>query len=367
MSRKLTVLSIDGGGIRGIIPAVILAKIENELRERSGDPHMTLADYFDLIAGTSIGGVLACYYLMPPQEGQTLHSRYAATEAIKIFEERGEEIFLRNSRKGCLKVRYKAHGREKIFEEIFGDARLNDLTNRCLITAYDLNTQEAIFFTHPKDREVNKNKRDFYLKDVAMATSAAPTYFPPVKLTVDNEEFVFIDGGVFANNPTLCALTEFYKLKTGIRQHFTTNDLLVVSIGTGEKNEREKAGEYDYEKLKNKGKIRWGNPVVNIMLSASERVVHTQVKALFPPQNDEAKQRYGILAPYSPIKGFYWRIDPELTLGDDFVSDRMDDASPEHVRQLKSVAEKCLESGKGKKKVKEITDKLLENHQLINS
>ncbi len=89
MTGKVSILSIDGGGIRGIIPAVILNHIEKALQRRTGDKDVTLADYFDLIAGTSTGGILACYFLLPPLPGQTRHSRFFA-ENIGQLKDAGE-------------------------------------------------------------------------------------------------------------------------------------------------------------------------------------------------------------------------------------------------------------------------------------
>ena len=81
MKRKIKILSIDGGGIRGIIPAVILNYIEKGLQTQSGNPNATLADYFDLVAGTSTGGILSCFYLLPPAPDNPCHSRYFASDS----------------------------------------------------------------------------------------------------------------------------------------------------------------------------------------------------------------------------------------------------------------------------------------------
>jgi len=89
MKRKVKILSIDGGGIRGIIPAVILNYIEKGLQLQSGNPHATLADYFDLVAGTSTGGILACFYLLPPAPENPCHSRYFASDAIDMYANHG--------------------------------------------------------------------------------------------------------------------------------------------------------------------------------------------------------------------------------------------------------------------------------------
>lgn len=89
-SKKVKILSIDGGGIRGILPGTILNYIETELQRRTNNPNTRLADHFDLIAGTSTGGILTCTYLIVDENGQT---KYSAADALNIYLERGGDIF----------------------------------------------------------------------------------------------------------------------------------------------------------------------------------------------------------------------------------------------------------------------------------
>jgi len=125
LNRKVTILSIDGGGIRGIIPAVILNHIEKRLQTLTGNNHTTLADYFDLVAGTSTGGILACYYLLPPMPGQESHSRYFAADAIDMYARHGKEIFNRRFlRYGVAQKKYPADGLEKILKTAWATPRL---------------------------------------------------------------------------------------------------------------------------------------------------------------------------------------------------------------------------------------------------
>ena len=142
MNKKVRILSIDGGGIRGIIPAVILNYIEKGLQRQSGNPNATLADYFDLVAGTSTGGILACFYLLPPITARGLiplsNSRYFASEAIDMYATRGEEIFDRKCmRLGVAKPKYHADGLEKVLKECMGDVTLADTRKNCLVAAYE--------------------------------------------------------------------------------------------------------------------------------------------------------------------------------------------------------------------------------------
>ncbi|MBN4081086.1 patatin-like phospholipase family protein [Caldithrix abyssi] len=92
MSNLTRILSIDGGGIRGIIPGQILVEFEKKLKKYSGNDDARIADYFDLIAGTSTGGILACIYLFPG-DGNPLKPKFSAKEAVNLYLERGDEIF----------------------------------------------------------------------------------------------------------------------------------------------------------------------------------------------------------------------------------------------------------------------------------
>jgi patatin-like phospholipase/acyl hydrolase len=91
--KKVRILTLDGGGIRGIIPAVILNHIEKQLQVKTANPNAMLADYFDMIAGTSTGGILTTLLLLPANEGDTKKGRYFASEAIDLYKKHGKSIF----------------------------------------------------------------------------------------------------------------------------------------------------------------------------------------------------------------------------------------------------------------------------------
>ena len=151
MIQKIKILSIDGGGIRGIIPAVILDYIEKGLQSRSGDPNATLADHFDLVAGTSTGGILACYYLLPPTPDHPCHSRYFASEAIDMYSRYGKAIFNRKFlRFGIAKEKYPAIGLEKVLKDCMGDVTLAQTRKNCIVTAYDVTDRKAVFLLRLK-------------------------------------------------------------------------------------------------------------------------------------------------------------------------------------------------------------------------
>jgi patatin-like phospholipase/acyl hydrolase len=317
MSKKVNILSIDGGGIRGIIPAVILEYIEEQLQKKTGDPNTTLADYFDMIAGTSTGGILTCFYLLPPPSEQGTHSKYFAGEATRIYAERGKEIFKPRVGKPFQKLSnlfsemYSADGLENILQEVMGDITLSQSRKHCLVTAYDITNRKAVFFTTPEAKKYSH--RDYYMRDIARATSAAPTYFKLASVrSVGGATSYLIDGAMFAGDPTMCAVVEANKSVFEKCVNPSIKDLYIVSLGTGKE-----AKKYDYKKAQNWGIAQWAVPVLNILMSSSSEVVSYQVRQLFD---------------VAGCKENYARLEPGLCEA----KPEMDDASNENIKNLKN-------------------------------
>lgn len=225
----MRVLSIDGGGIRGIIPALVLA----ELEERTGRP---TSDLFDFIAGTSTGGILACALTRPADPaGASAGPRFSAREIVDIYVEEGPAIFDRSilkrieSADGYLDERYDDDGLNAALERFLGATRLAEARTDIMVTAYELEARFAFFFRSSRAR--NDPTYDFAMSDVARATSAAPTYFEPAAVTdrAGSRTYALVDGGVFATNPAMCALAD---VVPGAN-HAPGVDLL-LSLGTGE-------------------------------------------------------------------------------------------------------------------------------------
>ena len=240
----IKVLCIDGGGIRGIIPAMILAEIE----KRTQKP---ISELFDLIAGTSTGGILALGLTKPNDQRKP---QYTAKDLIALYETDGERIFSRSiwykiqSGASFVGKKYPSDGIEKVLDHYFEDARLRDALTDVFITSYDIERRSPFFF-QSRNAKLNRSY-DFKMKQVARATTAAPTYFEPFKLERDASDYdALIDGGVFANNPTLCGFVEAKSTHPG------TDNFLVVSLGTGEMTRR-----FLYDETKGWGLAQWRNP-----------------------------------------------------------------------------------------------------------
>src|SRR6478672_11393008 len=173
----MRVLAIDGGGIRGIIPAVVLADLE----ERTG---RRVSDLFDLVAGTSTGGILACALSRPAVMGPG--SRFSAEELVGLYVEEGPKIFHRDLLRrvrtvdGLIDERYDDQGLRAALERYLGTTRISEARTAIFLTAYELERRFAFFFRSTRARD--DDTYDFTMADAAHATSAAPTYFEPVQV-----------------------------------------------------------------------------------------------------------------------------------------------------------------------------------------
>jgi len=315
--QKMTrILSIDGGGIRGIIPGQILVILEDKLKVKTNNPDARVADFFDLIAGTSTGGILTCAYLMPALDNSGLEVRpkYNASQVVDLYLNKGGDIFsvsrghkIRTAG-GILDEMYPAIQLEKALDEYFGDTKLSELLKPCLITSYDIKHRKGHFFTQ---HDAKRNKGwDYLVKEVARATSAAPTYFECSNVrSVSEVSYPLIDGGVFVNNPSLCAFAEVYReFKT------SPGKMVILSLGTGFSKK-----DYDYDEAKDWGMVEWVKPLIDIMMSGVSEVVDYQLRQIFDSGG---------------IQNQYVRINTELPAD---VSPDMDDASEENLQALKEL------------------------------
>jgi patatin-like phospholipase/acyl hydrolase len=277
MSKLTRVLSIDGGGIRGIIPAEVLFSLERKLQERTGNPDIRIADCFDLIAGSSTGGILTCIFLCPDKEHPG-RPRFTAEDALDLYLKKGDKIFdislwqRITAGFGLLDEKYSADNLEKELDYYLEDLRLSDLLKPTLITSYDIQKRCAKFFT--QHDAVKTRSENYYLKDVARATSAAPTYFETKGVkSLSSTFYPLIDGGVFANNPTLCAYAE---VRNKFPDRPRAKDMAILSIGTGYDKKV-----YEFEKAKDWGMMHWVKPLFDIMLSGVAETVDYQLRQIY--------------------------------------------------------------------------------------
>lgn len=306
MARPFTVLALDGGGIRGIIPALVLAELERRTGRRA-------AELFDLIVGTSTGGILALALAKPARRGGSAPC-FAAADLVELYATHGSRIFRRSlwrevtSLGGALEEKYDARGLEAVLREYFTlgrrPVRLSEAVTDVVVTAYELERRIPWFF---KSRRAKQDPAyDFPMAQVARATSAAPTYFEPERidgaLPSDRPPpyYALIDGGVFANAPAMCAYAE------AKAEPYRADDVLLVSLGTGRL-----VRPIPYEEARDFGWAQWARPVLAVIFDGLEKTVDYELREVLPPER-------------------YFRFQIELTVG----NDDMDDATRTNIAAL---------------------------------
>ena len=362
MASKVRILSIDGGGIRGIIPAVIIEEIEKRLaikveQARKKDPakkfpEPRIGNYFDLIAGTSTGGILSCVYLVPDEKNK-LSPKFSAADALRLYVDKGAKIFSLNFLKDITRVHvffnemYPVKHLEEELSFYFRKVKLSQLIKPCLITSYDIYDRKGVFF-NSVDAKIDGDVKNYFVKDIARATSAAPTYFEPARIkSILDSPLNLIDGGVFVNNPALCAYSEARGIDFSDKKILPgkyddvkpvnpgAKDMLIISIGTGSVKKI-----YEYEKLKNAGLVSWLPIVIDIMMSGNSETVHYHLDKIYDTLTAEDKKDY-------------YRLEPALVKA----SPEMDDASEQNIINLQEAGKIFIT--KNTKKLDEIVDKLI--------
>ena len=303
-----TILSIDGGGIRGMIPALVIAEIEKRL----GKP---ACQVFDFIAGTSTGGILALG-LARPSGSDSKSPRYSANDLAQLYSKEGEKIFQRSiwhrveALGNLAGPRYDGTGAADVFGRYFQGWNLKTALTNVLVTAYEIESRMPYFF---RSWEAARDPTcDYAMMSVALATSAAPTYFPPAKLS-NGQTRVFIDGGVFANNPTMCAISEVKKL-------YPLEALLVVSLGTGNADRP-----ITFDNARDWGLAAWAEPLLDVLIDGVSDVVDVQ-SAMVVTAGDKP--------------GHYYRFQTDLPRD----IQEMDDVRPKTIELLGAWAERLIVS-----------------------
>lgn len=248
------ILSLDGGGIKGLFSAAALAAVEEDLKT-------SIVDHFDLITGTSTGGIIAL--------GLGLGMR--PRDIVEFYLSQGPEIF--PSLIGFKRFQHWLYRKfssvplESALRHHFGEKRLADSTKRLVIPTYNLSDDDVYLFRTP---HATRLRRDYKVPawQVALATSAAPTFFPCCR-HVDGLRL--IDGGVWANNPTLVGVIEAFGTLS-----VPLNDIKVLSLGTSEAISTRR------HRLNTGGILSWarGNAAIDVIMRGQSIAVHNQAKFL---------------------------------------------------------------------------------------
>ncbi|KAK2992289.1 hypothetical protein RJ640_020282 [Escallonia rubra] len=328
----ITVLSIDGGGIRGIIPGVILAFLESQLQMLDG-PDARIADYFNVIAGTSTGGLVTAMLAAPDERKRPV---FAAKDIVPFYLDNCPKIFKRsrNPLTRCTKSAwsmvhrpgYDGEHLHNIIRKYLGKTTLGQTLTNVVIPTFDIKRNHPTIFSSHKDPSLD----DVLLSDICIGTSAAPMYLPPYYFKANNysglvRRFNIIDGGVAANNPTLIAICEMMNDELSPRKA-TDCKLLVLSLGTGTARRHKKYKACEAAKW---GAVKWlashgSSPLVNFFAQASSAMQDIYILTILRAFESE---------------DYYYRIQDE-TLSDNLAS--MDRATKENLEDLVKVGQALL-------------------------
>ncbi|KAM0031801.1 putative patatin-like phospholipase domain, Acyl transferase/acyl hydrolase/lysophospholipase [Helianthus debilis subsp. tardiflorus] len=282
---KICVLSIDGGGMRSILAGKALAYLEKALKSKSGNPNATIADYFDVAAGTGVGGVFTAMLFGTGSDNRPL---YKADDTWQFLAKQGMKLYRKKSSSGLLKRILGSNKSEtgtSGFETAMKDAfvvngtslTLRNTLKPVLIPCYDLTSSAPFLFSRADALE--SSSFDFRLWEVCRATSATPGLFEPVSMkSVDGKtRCVAVDGGLAMSNPTAAAITHVLHNKQEFPFVRGVEDILVISLGTGQVLE----GNYDYSRVSRWTAKEWARPMARISGDSSADMVDHAVAMAF--------------------------------------------------------------------------------------
>jgi patatin-like phospholipase/acyl hydrolase len=329
------VLSIDGGGVRGIVAAIVLDALEGEFK--AVGKACSVADCFDLIAGTSSGAIIAGALAMPrPGAGESARP----SEIRQVFERDVRRIFPRNwfceipiigRLPQLFGPLYRPAGLSDVLQENFGDMVLADARRNLMISAYSIDPRDILLFRGGPAYE-NRPEGDRFgmvkTRDAIMGSTAAPTFFPPHQIMMPQgsdengkDHWTAVDGAVYINDPAMAALTEAIRL-------FPGDDFRVISLGAGRETRN-----YPFRKSRNWGFSQWVSPagrfrtpLLSAISDGQARAVGRQLKYLL---GDD-----------------YFRFDYMLERGRG--SDRIDDSSGANMARLTRGALEMVEETRPK-------------------
>lgn len=295
MESPIRILSLDGGGVRGIVPLLILNEIERITGRR-------IHESFDLISGTSTGAIIACG-LTVSENGTT--PLYTINEIIDLYKNESKTIFPKQNFLSewvsYFRPSFSSKGIDIVLRKYFKSLKISNCLAPIIIASFDLRDNKPLLF---KSRLANNgshgysHRKDIELYDALRATSAAPTYLPSYKFDYTDidgtnpKKVNCIDGGVYVNNPALAALTEirqYYDDPIYNYEEFNDDNLFILSLGTGMYNK-----DFTKSPTEKWGKLQWARPVIDLMMQASSKLVDNQANGLLKYTESENYLRANI-------------------------------------------------------------------------
>ena len=302
-ARTFKVLSIDGGGIRGLYSAVLLSALAKRYKTK-------IVEHFDLICGTSTGGLIALGLAMG----------YSAEEIADFYKAHGSKIFPRQNRAIAFFKQMVGTGKysnaalRAVLEDLFGSKRIGDAKSLLCIPSYSITAARPFIFRF--DHKEGNLGRDNGLLcvDVALATSAAPTYLPIIEVPgIPGQQLV--DGGVCANNPASVGLAEAYRYFVGEDKSYSRVDILLIETLSGAVGKR-------IQKRLAKGALHWRADLVDCFTEGQARMTDHMLERLSE-------------TPFNPFS--YVRLKSPSISSDKARLLSLDNASTEALKELEAI------------------------------
>ncbi len=301
------VLCIDGGGIRGLIPAIWLKNLDERLKAIPNAPE--LHECFQLVCGTSTGAIIAA----------AIGSGVSMDRVVQLYEDQGPNIFRKSAiRKipgfSLLRAKYRHEELQHILEKSFQQRKLSEANTNVCITSYDIQNRIPVIF-----RSYGQNDRDNLLWMLCLASSSAPTYFPVYKAELTSGARYLVDGGVVANNPSGLGLAEAIRILRTNSLIEAKRPIQIISLGTGQ-NTRNLTKHLNGKQ----GIVRWASSFFDVMFDGSANISSYIAEKVLED-------------------GAYKRLQFQLNAG--LGSDDLDDASPDNIKQLRAAAVAHISDG----------------------
>lgn len=300
--RPVRILAVDGGGIRGIVPATVLVELQRRLPR-------PIVEYFDVVAGTSTGGLVAAAVCAPGPSGTAC---FTPQQILEFYVRDCRQIFHRSpwwtltSFGGLRRPKYPARGIEAFLVDRFGDTQLRDALKPLVLVSYDLARRAPWVFSSVLAAQ--EPSRNFLLRDACRASTAAPTYFPAAAVpSCAGDVRELVDGGVCANDPVLAAFVVAERLHPG-------RPLSLLSLGTGNFT-----NPIDGAAARRWGVGGWAWRLLDLFSDGQSAMSEATMRRLLGVANR--------------ANSHYYRVQPDLPEG----LGRMDDTSPENVSGLERI------------------------------
>ena len=298
---QVRILSIDGGGAKGIVSAIILEYIEGKLQELAKNPKVRLSDFLDFISGTAVGAITSSLIITPDKDGKPAYTMKDIVSAIFNFS----NVYYREKNWktlwGLTGPIYPYEKIELLHIKYFNHWKMKDLLLPIAIPGYDILNRKPIIFT-------NKNGSDEYedycVKDIVQGSCCSPHFIQPKEFRDGVNNNIIINANVFANNPSMIAYIEAGKTPTIINKfkRITPENTFLVSLGAG----LSKYKKYTSKDVKHWNKGSWFHLLTSVNMQSSTIISEYEIKSLFKSYN---------------MEDHYIRIEPDIMLGSQNIMD----------------------------------------------